>query len=561
LPIPNDEMAAEAERGLEWRREYGRGGTEVGVARARDIANKRDLSMDTVRRMNSYFARHEVDKEAEGFRPGEDGYPSAGRIAWALWSGDAGMSWAKRIIEQEDDERSSFSLFLSSLRAKLASSSDASIRSFLSDYIAAFNLVASRADAKVLGDKVFISAAIDVLAGGDWFEVGGVDARSVAAEMVNVMSSWDWSDNQLITEAVGWREDFSASFAADNKVPVASTSLRACPVPAVVLASALVNLGPKTIRSGKLAHSCGLLSRLPNRSTGNKASKETRPYEGEHAARIRDPEGFDSFRRVNNEGGQGVDFVYGIRDGEALVQSIRFKVEYFTEAQAREWLDANDFEPLLFEPAVPMDDSRSNVVSSRHELEAPKMAQAEIRALNEAVELRQEGDGPIRVAGYAAVFNQETNIGGYFTETIAPGAFTSALDRGDDVVLLINHEGLPLARTRSGTLKLTQDQRGLYIESELDPSDPDVRAIVPKMKRGDLDKMSFAFIPTKQSWDERGEIPKRMIEDLQLFDVAIVTTPAYDGTEIGLRSLEKYRDEKRKGQAARRLRMKAKLHE
>jgi HK97 family phage prohead protease len=187
------------------------------------------------------------------------------------------------------------------------------------------------------------------------------------------------------------------------------------------------------------------------------------------------------------------------------------------------------------------------------------MAQAEIRALSEPVELRQEDNGPIRVAGYAAVFDQETNIGGYFTETIAPGAFTSALDRGDDVVLLINHDGLPLARTRSGTLKLTQDERGLYIESELDPSDPDVRAIVPKMKRGDLDKMSFAFLPTRQTWDESGDMPKRMIEDLQLFDVAIVTTPAYDGTEIGLRALEKHREEQQKSQAARRLRMKAKL--
>lgn len=62
MPKPNKAMREEAQRGLDWRKEYGRGGTEVGVARARDIVNNRDLSMDTVRRMNSYFARHEVDK-------------------------------------------------------------------------------------------------------------------------------------------------------------------------------------------------------------------------------------------------------------------------------------------------------------------------------------------------------------------------------------------------------------------------------------------------------------------------------------------------------------------
>lgn len=97
---PNDAMVAEARRGLDWRQTYGRGGTEVGVARARDIANRSNLSRTTVGRMASYFARHEVDKEGEGFRPGEPGYPSAGRIAWALWGGDAGKAWANAILRE-----------------------------------------------------------------------------------------------------------------------------------------------------------------------------------------------------------------------------------------------------------------------------------------------------------------------------------------------------------------------------------------------------------------------------------------------------------------------------
>jgi HK97 family phage portal protein len=95
-------MRDEARRGLAWREEFGRGGTEVGVARARDISNGKNLSLDTVRRMNSYFARHEVDKSGAGFSPGETGYPSAGRIAWALWGGDAGQRWARAIIEREE---------------------------------------------------------------------------------------------------------------------------------------------------------------------------------------------------------------------------------------------------------------------------------------------------------------------------------------------------------------------------------------------------------------------------------------------------------------------------
>lgn len=299
MPVPNDAMRREAERGLEWRREFGRGGTAVGIARARDISNGRDLPIETVRRMKAYFDRHQVDKEAEGFRPGEDGYPSNGRIAWALWGGDPSYSWARRIVAAEND---------------------------------------------------------------------------------------------------------------DDRAEVAEAEMR------------------------------------------------------------------------------------------------------------------------------------------------------EIRTLSEPVEIRADDDGEVRVAGYAAVFNEETSIGGAFIERIAPGAFAAAIERGDDVVFLVNHAGLPLARTRSGTLSLSEDERGLYMETVLDSTDPDVRALVPKMKRGDLDKMSFAFVPMRQTWDDSGDIPKRTIEDVALHDVSIVTTPAYDGTEIGLRSLELFRAERQaQSQAIRRLRMKREL--
>lgn len=102
---PTQAMAEEAQRGLDWRAEYGRGGTEVGVARARDISNRVNLSDDTIGRMVSFFARHEVNKETEGFRQGEDGYPSAGRIAWALWGGDPGKSWAEKEFAMIQENR------------------------------------------------------------------------------------------------------------------------------------------------------------------------------------------------------------------------------------------------------------------------------------------------------------------------------------------------------------------------------------------------------------------------------------------------------------------------
>jgi hypothetical protein len=87
-------MIAEAKRGLEWRKKYKRGGTLVGVARARDIIKQVNFPDSTIARIHSYFSRHEVDKNGKGFKPGEPEFPSAGRIAWALWGGDAGQTWA-----------------------------------------------------------------------------------------------------------------------------------------------------------------------------------------------------------------------------------------------------------------------------------------------------------------------------------------------------------------------------------------------------------------------------------------------------------------------------------
>lgn len=162
-------------------------------------------------------------------------------------------------------------------------------------------------------------------------------------------------------------------------------------------------------------------------------------------------------------------------------------------------------------------------------------------------EIRADESG-VKVEGYAAVFDERADIAGMFTEVIAPGAFRDAIGR-DDVAFLINHAGLPLARTRSGTLKLTEDKKGLRIETSLDADDPDVKSITGKMKRGDLDKMSFAFRATKQEWDDTTEPPTRTIREVELFDVSIVTSPAYDGTSIALRSLEEVRKEKGKNNA------------
>ena len=90
---PTAKMAANARRGLELREKFDRGGTEVGVERARQLADRRPLSEADIKSMYSYFARHEVDKQAKAHAWGDENDPSAGYIAWLLWGGDEGKTW------------------------------------------------------------------------------------------------------------------------------------------------------------------------------------------------------------------------------------------------------------------------------------------------------------------------------------------------------------------------------------------------------------------------------------------------------------------------------------
>lgn len=140
----------------------------------------------------------------------------------------------------------------------------------------------------------------------------------------------------------------------------------------------------------------------------------------------------------------------------------------------------------------------------------------------------------VTLEGYASTFNQPYDMGWYM-ESVQPGAFTKTLSENPDVRLLINHEGLPLARTRSGTLELSQDTTGLGTRSVLDATDPDVQRLVPKLERGDLGEMSFAFSTVRQEWSP--DYTERILTELSLAggDVSVVTYPANPNTSVGLR--------------------------
>lgn len=102
---PTTGMASAARRALKWKEEGRAGGTRVGLARANQLVSRENLTVYTVLRMHSFFSRHEVDKQATGFSSGEEGFPSAGRVAWDLWGGDGGQAWARAKRDQIMQDR------------------------------------------------------------------------------------------------------------------------------------------------------------------------------------------------------------------------------------------------------------------------------------------------------------------------------------------------------------------------------------------------------------------------------------------------------------------------
>lgn len=163
------------------------------------------------------------------------------------------------------------------------------------------------------------------------------------------------------------------------------------------------------------------------------------------------------------------------------------------------------------------------------------MTNRETRDFETQFEVREEGDG-MTFVGYAAKFNEPSeNLGG-FIEYVERGAFTRSLKSRNDVMLLWNHDaGEPLASTRSGTLKLTEDEIGLRVEAKL-PMTTRGKDLAVLLRDGIVRKMSFGFNVIKDSWNSEGT--ERRLKSVKLFEVSAVVWPAYSSTEASVRGLD-----------------------
>ena len=173
------------------------------------------------------------------------------------------------------------------------------------------------------------------------------------------------------------------------------------------------------------------------------------------------------------------------------------------------------------------------------------MKNREIRTIIGKVERRATEDGQIRLTGQPIVFNQKTDIGGWFSEEIAPEAIDDSVLR--DVCFLVNHDfsGIPLARSRNNNansnLRFTKTDAAVDMETDLDPRNPKAVELDSAIERGDIQGMSFAFIVDGEVWSNLdSDYPNRRITHIsEIFEVSAVTWPAYEGTSIqSERSLE-----------------------
>ena len=161
----------------------------------------------------------------------------------------------------------------------------------------------------------------------------------------------------------------------------------------------------------------------------------------------------------------------------------------------------------------------------------------EKRAINfEQGEVRFKDDDKRTLEGYASIFNTPADLGS-FSEVIVSGAFTRALNEGQDVRALVEHDPARIiGRTKNNTLELREDEKGLFTRIEL-PDTSVGRDLAALVERGDIDAMSFGFTVRSDRWERSEGKNVRYIEDVDLFDISAVSFPAYPDTSIALRSM------------------------
>ena len=581
----------EAQLALGWIADGHAGGgfTAVGKKRASDLAAGHPVSAETILRMYSFFKRHEVDKQAEGFNSGEDGFPSPGRVAWSAWGGDAGFTWSTRIRNQISKSARALSLMASEEGDMADMNQVPDLNEELTELLAdvvSFYFRAHGAHWNVKGadfseyHKLFQKIYEDVYESIDPIaenlrKLGSVapftlgsfmalrcleDAPAILQDPIALANDLLIANDMILDElsdafdcASMYNQQGVANFLAGRidshqywkwqlTVSLGQEVTQPSVDPVDAQGIDADDVAPYDQVDDMLSEQG--LAPMPIMPRSEDVSELT-DEERASAARI----GEGSFVSWNTSNGRAKGKVEKVvtkgqaksSEGftiEATADQPAFAIRIYKE-QGNGWIPTDvvsvhrsDILTVITALPAPRSEDSSMIEARKAMATAERITMmAEVRAVDTE-------DGSLKIGGYAATFNSEAS-GLNFREVIAPGAFTRALASADPVFLLVNHdmEGIPLASTQSGTLQLRQDSTGLYMEATLDPANPKAQELSSAVRRGDMDKMSFAFTVSPDGQTKDAGL--RTLTDIErLYEVSVVTLPAYDSTSVGMRSVE-----------------------
>ncbi len=473
---PPEGVSVAAKRALKWIEEgyAGSGFTSVGRRRATQLASGQDLSADVVNRMISYFARHEVDKKATGFSAGEEGFPSAGRVAWDAWGGDAGQSWVNSLPSESSVRALPNQIGVSDLDETLSLYGELNepVYSFIKSQNVPLVVITGRHEA----NRMATTDLLDKL---------GVDYSELIMQ----------PDNQ--NKSSSYKGDVASRLLAEglDVVYVIENNAEA--------RQAYKDAGVEKVYS---------LENLPSTDGVRQLEemyKEDMPMSKEMLmAELEDLKG-DVLELV----GKLVETVSNLSE----------MVEYAD----------TPVQPEVISEDVLVEEDSVRFVEPETVAEFAKRGERVAKGIERRqtirdLEIRSEGDG-MTLRGYAAIFNSPSQPLP-FTETIEPGAFRDSLKSRNDIKLLWNHEtGTVLGSTRAGTLSVSEDATGLLIEAHL-PDTQAGRDAATLIKRGDVNAFSFGFRVANggDTWINSNE---RVLKRVNIHEVSIVSWPAYTATE------------------------------
>jgi len=572
---PPQGVRDEAARALAWIADgkAGAGFTDTGRARAAQLARGDAVSADTILRMYSFFARHEGDKQGQGFNVGDEGYPSAGRVAWAAWGGDAGFSWSSKIREQlsarvaqlEGESMESRDIeeteTVSNLPEELTELLGTAVQFYFRAHGAHWNVRgADFSEYHKLFQKIYETAyeLIDPIA-ENLRKIGAVACSTLTefAAYGYLQDATPGQDPMALARDLRDANDVFLDQLADvfdcasnyNQQGIANFIAGAIDGQQFYKWQLTASLGEEVTEPAvDPVDAMGIdvddaEAMMPSMEMVAAYSAEVDSIVTRAMA---DSVKVGSFVSWNNGTARARGKVEKVVTTGAATSSDGFTMDATAEkpvfviriySSKDNGFVETDTTVLHFADVLTVTDDLPSPRNENIDMESRKsrMATAERVTMDCEVRAIATDSTSLRIGGYAAQFNKEAT-GLSFREVIAPGAFTRTLQSGEPVFLLVNHDtdNLPLASTQSGTMSLRQDETGLYMEADLDPNNPRAQELASAVSRGDVSKMSFAF--TVEPGGDTREAGLRTLQDLNLFEVSVVTWPAYDATTVGMRT-------------------------